>query len=308
VITPRILRRSLRGALQWRLLLLWWASLLVPGALAAVPVASFFAVNLDHSTRAKQVVARMDGSTFIELLRRLGEPGTASAMGGMLAGAALVALLLTGPALSGALVTAARSDEPLPLQRLLVGAGEFYGRMLRTFLLGLVPLAAAAGLVALLIKAVSKANERAVWEADAHARLRGGLLLSAAVLFVFHLLVDAARAHFAAEPTRRSALIALWNAARLLARRPLRVLAVGATGTAVGLGLAAVLMALRIQVNQAGVAGMALAWMLAQAAHLAVGWGKGARIFGLAELVRTLSVLSPPAPEQRLSPPEGSGT
>ena len=38
MITPRILRRSLRSALQWRLLLLWWASLLVPGVEDGVPI------------------------------------------------------------------------------------------------------------------------------------------------------------------------------------------------------------------------------------------------------------------------------
>ena len=56
MITPRLYRRSLRGALQWRLLLLWWASLLVPGAIAAAPCAFFLRAQLDHSTRAKDVV------------------------------------------------------------------------------------------------------------------------------------------------------------------------------------------------------------------------------------------------------------
>ena len=334
MITPRILRRSLRSALQWRLLLLWWASLLVPGALAALPVASFLGVNLDHSTRAKQV-AWMDGSTLIELSRRLGEPGAASAMGGMLAGASLVVLLLTGPILTGVMVTAARSDEPLPLNRLLAGAGELYGRMLRTLLWGVVPLGVGGGLSALVLKLVGRLNQRAIWETDARAHWRNGLLLSAVLILISHLLVDTARAHFAAEPGRRSALAALWSAAKLLARRPLRVLSVGAAGAAAGLGLPAILMALRLQVDQGGWVRIGLAWALAQAAHLAVGWGRGTRIFALAELARadaadrarpflldppatsppapavrsdTLSVLSPPAPAPRLSPPDGSGT
>jgi hypothetical protein len=73
VITPRLFRCSLARALQWRLLFLWWASLLVPGAIAALPVFQFFRRQLDHSTRAQEVVARIDGATLLDLARQLGE-------------------------------------------------------------------------------------------------------------------------------------------------------------------------------------------------------------------------------------------
>src|SRR5205085_10438689 len=73
VITPRLHSRALRGAFQWRLLALWWASLLLPGALAAIPVAAFLRAQLDHSPEAATFVARLDGPAFIEILRQLGE-------------------------------------------------------------------------------------------------------------------------------------------------------------------------------------------------------------------------------------------
>ena len=50
-----------------------------------------------------------------------------------------LALIFLSPFAAGAMVAAARSDEPPRLSRLLAGAGEFYGRMLRTLLTGLVP-------------------------------------------------------------------------------------------------------------------------------------------------------------------------
>src|SRR5207248_2372492 len=56
VITPRLYSRALRGAFQWRLLALWWASLLLPGALAALPVAAFLRAQLDHSPEAARLV------------------------------------------------------------------------------------------------------------------------------------------------------------------------------------------------------------------------------------------------------------
>jgi hypothetical protein len=335
VITPRIYRRSLRKAMQWRLLFLWWASLLVPGAIAAMPVAAFLGANLDHSTRANDIVAWMDGSTVIDLLHSLGDSGAAAAAA-LRAGTigAVLTLLFIAPFMAGAMVTAAHSDEPLPLQRLLAGAGEMYGRMLRTALCGLLPLALGVGLAAAAFKMASKANEHAIWERDAISRLHQASIAAAILFFVFHLLVDGARAHFSAEPSRRSAVAALWGAVRLLVRRPLRMLALGAAGSIAGLGIAALLMLLRLRVEQAGTFSIAMAWVLAQAAHVSVGWGRGARIFGLAELLRadtaerarafrmeppassppalvqseTLEALAPPlATPSSLSPPGGSG-
>jgi len=287
VITPRLYRKASSGALQWRLLLLWWAALVVPGAVAALPVMTFLQRQFDHATLAPQSVAWMEGAVFVEVLRQLGENGAAESIGLGLAGAALV-LLFVSPFVAGATVAAARQaeGEPLPLQKLLAGAGEFYGRMLRTLLAGLIPLGIGGGLAALALKLAEKANERATTETAADRNLTIAVAAGLVVLFLAHLLVDGARAQFAADPGRRSGAVAVWSALRLLGRRPLRTLGAGLLGTAVGLGLASALMALRLQIAQAGPATIALAWLLAQAAHLAVGWGRATRLFGLAELSR----------------------
>ena len=283
--TPRLFRRSLLRALQWRLLLLWWASLLVPGAIAALPVFHFLRRELDHSTRARDAVAFLDGSTLTDLLRQLGENGAADAVALGLAGAVLT-VLLVAPFMAGAVVTAARSDEPLPLPRLLAGAGELYARMLRTALCGLVPLGLGAGLAAGVLKLASKLIERDLTETAADVHLGLGVVAAIVAVFLFQLVLDAARALFAAEPSHRSALAALWSALRLMVRRPLPALGIGALGSLAGLGPAAFLMIVRLRIEQASVPRIAVAWALAQAAHLAIGWGRAARIFGLAELAR----------------------
>ena len=312
MITPRLLRRSLVRALQWRLLFLWWASLLVPGAIAALPVFRFLRLQLDHSPRARDLVAFLDGATLSDLLRQLGENGAGEAMVLGLAGAVL-SLLLVAPFMAGALVTAARSDEPLPLPALLAGAGELYARMVRTALCGLVPLGIGAGLAAGAIKLALKVGEHDLTETAAHAHLRAGLLLAVVAVFLFQLVVDAARALFAAEPSRRSAALALWSALRLLVRRPLRMLGIGGLASLAGFGAAAVLMAVRLRLEQGSALRIGLAWALAQAAQVAIGWGHAARIFGLAELARADAAdrtrafqLAPPATSPPPSLPSSS--
>jgi hypothetical protein len=279
----------------------------VPGAIAALPVLQFLRRQLDHSTRARDAVAYLDGAMLLDLLRQFEAEGASNAVALGLAGGALT-VLFVAPFVAGATTAAARSDEPLPLSRLLAGAGELYGRMLRTFLCGLLPLGVGAGITAGAMKIASKLVEHDLTETAADAHLRNGVIASAVALFLAQLLVDAARAQFAAEPTRRSALAALWSAARLVVRRPLRALGVGAIGTAAGLGTAAVFMALRLRIDQGGVLRIGAAWLLAQMAQVAIGWGRASRIFGFAELARADAAVraravhlepaaaSPPAP------------
>jgi hypothetical protein len=282
---PGLLRRSLRRGLQWRLLLVWWASLLVPSALAAMPAFAFLRAQLDHSTRAAQSVAWLEGATLIELVRRLGEPGAAASLGWGAVAAALCVLAVS-PFVAGATVAAARSDEPLRLSALMAGGGELYGRMLRTLLAGLVPLGLGSAAAAGIFRLAARANQRATTETAADRNLVLAAAGAGLVLFLFQLVVEAARAQFAADPGRRSAVLALWSAARLLLRRPVRALSVGAVGAAVGPGSALALMALRLQLVQSGPAPIALAWLLAQGAQVAVGWGRATRILGLADLSR----------------------
>ncbi|HYS07121.1 MAG TPA: hypothetical protein VEP66_00195 [Myxococcales bacterium] len=302
MIAPGLLRRSLRQSLRWRVLAIWWLLLLVPSAIAAMPAFALLRAQLDHSPASAGSVAWMDGATLLDLVHQLVSSSASSQA--LLAGwiGALLVLLLTAPFAAAAMVAAAGAGEPLPFPRLLAAAGGLYGRMLRAALAGLVPLGLAAALAGLLTRVALQINENVDTETAAHRNLWLATTAAAALLFVAHVIADTARAQFAADPSRRSALGALVAAGRLLARRPFRCIAVGAVGAAVGLGGASAAMAVRLQIAQSGPAAVALAWLLAQAAATAVGWGRAARIEGLAELSRTEA-----AWRARREVPPGSG-
>jgi hypothetical protein len=285
VITPRLLRRALRRGAQWRLFLIWWGSLLLPAVVAGIPLLAFFNRHLLHSTRASSLAARLDGPALLELLRLLPENGSAESIGFGLTSALLI-LLLSAPFAAGAAVAAAQTDETLDLRQLAAGAAGLYGRMLRTLLCGLMPLALAGALTAGVFALANHANEKAIRETVAD---RNWLLASvpcALALLASHLLVDASRAQFADDPSRRSALLALWSACRLFAKRPGKVLLIGITGGLAAVIPAALAMALRSQLEQKNALVVTLAWLLAQAAQLSVGWGRNARLFAFADLSR----------------------
>ena len=301
MIAPGLMRRSLRQSLRWRVLAIGWLLLLVPTAIAAAPGFAFVRRQLDHSLAAAGSVAWMDGATLLDLVHQLlsgGGPSQALLAGGI---GALLVLLLTAPFAAAAMVAASGAAEPLPFPRLLAAAGGLYGRMLRAAIVGLVPLGLAGALAALATRIALRANEDVTTETAAQRNLWLAAGAASALLFLAHLFADAARAQFAADPSRRSALGAFAAAARLLTRRPFRSLAVGALGAAVGLASASATMALRLQIVQSGPAAMALAWLLAQAAVVAVGWGRAMRIEGLGELSRTEAAFrarreAPPGP------------
>jgi hypothetical protein len=285
VITPRLLRRALWRGAHPRLLAVWWASLLLPGAVAALPLLAFFDRHLGRSTRAASLLARLDGAALLELARLLPENGSAESIGFGLTSAVLV-LLLSAPFAAGAAVAAAQTDERLNLRRLCAGAAGLYGRMLRTFLCGMLPLGLACALAAGAFALANRANERVASETVADRNWLLALLPSLLLLFAAHLLVDAARAQFAADASRRSALLALWSATRLSLRRPLRVLSIGACGALAAVLAAGSCMALRQKLEQKDALTIVLAWLLAQAAQVSVGWGRNTRILALAELAR----------------------
>ena len=305
MITPRLYTKALRRPLQWRLLLLFWVSLALPGFLAALPVLVFLSTQRDHLPRARELVEARDGATSLDLLRQLGESGAAQAIGFGAAGAGLCALLLS-PFVAGATVAAARSDEPLETARLLAGGAETYGRMARALLAGLLPLGLAGALAALAFKLADRANHRATTETAANRHLLAAALASGAALFVARLVIDAARARFGADPGRRSGLLAIWAGLRLVVRQPARSLVLGVLGAVVGLALPLSLMAARLQVRQASAAGLALAWLLAQSAQVAIAWGRAARLFGFVELIRADSAELARAEAFRMEPPTSS--
>jgi hypothetical protein len=283
VTPPRVYGRGLRRALQWRLLLLWIVAASIPTALALAPTVQLLSGLLDWSPRARDLVARLDSGTLVDLLRKLAEAAP-TLKGGLHAG--LVAAVLMGPALAGAAVAVARSDEPLRMRALLAGAGEHYGRLLRLLLVGAVPLGFAVGLSSVLLRAAASASDRALTETQAVRGNRLALVASFLLFFLAQLTLDAGRAWFAAEPHRRSAIFAWWSGVRLIVREPLRAAGLGAVTLALGGGFAAAFLLLRLRIHQTGPGTVALAFVLGELAAASIGWHRTARVVGFAELAR----------------------
>ena len=285
MITPGLWRRALSRGAQWRLLLLYVVVLAVPAALALLPVWGFVGGLLNHSTRAHELVRVIDSNAAITILQQLESPGSAVAISGGVIAALLVTLLL-GPFLAGASLAAARAEVPLPFRELLGGAGETYGRLLRMAIVAALPFGIAGGIAAGAFKLAKNAGEKAILETT--ATLDARLAMGVALIFVLlaHVTLEAGRAHFAAQPQRRSAFLAWWRGVVLLVRHPLRVLGLCLVTGIAGLGLAALLMVAHLHVHQTSAGTVLLAFVLAQLAIAAVAWDRSSRLIGLSELVR----------------------
>ena len=277
------LGQGLRRATRWRLLLLAALVTALPAALATLPIWGLFSHLFDHAPRAELLARGLELSWLPELGRALAENASAHAIPGWTGGALVVAMLLA-PVLAGAVLAESASPVPLRLGPLLAEAGRLYGRMLRTTVVGAVPLGLSAAAIAAISGRTGEAVARVTTEAAAVGLVQRAFLLGGAILVVAHLTVDAGRARFAAEPGRRSALVAWLSGTWLVLRHPLRSAVVAGAGLLLGPFLALVVMAVRERLpagpSWAVVAGV----LLAQLAAVAVGWGRAVRVAALVRL------------------------
>jgi hypothetical protein len=274
---------GLGAALQWRLLLLWTLGLLVPALLATLPLWRMLANGFDHAVGVDAIAARLDLPAFIDVFGDMGPAG--GALGGSLAGSALFVLLLL-PWLHGMTLASIRAGHRLGFAGLLQGGLAEYWRMLRMTLWSLLPLGAALALGGVAMKAADATAASAILEADADSAQRWATV-AMAVLFLFaHATGEAARGVLGAEPARRSVVRAWGRGLLLLLRRPLAMSLAYLLPTLAGVLLAAGLGALRVLV--AGPSWMALlaGFVLVQLLVAALGWGRSARLFALADLAR----------------------
>lgn len=271
------------AALQWRLLLLWLAGLLLPAALLSVPVGLALSAQLDHSVHAPALARALD-------LVAIADIGTAIGRGGNTlpaVGAAAVALtLLLSPLLTGAVVAAARAPQRLPVRELLAGAAAQYPRMLRMLLWGVVPLGVAAALGRRLVEAADAHVERAITVGDAWPWQVAAAAAAVLLALLANLTLDTGRAALAVDLRRSSAVQAWWHGLALLRRRPGGVLLAWALPTALGLLLAALLAWARLHVPAIGLPGTLGAVLLAQLVVLALAWMRMARLFALVALAQ----------------------
>jgi len=276
-----ILTVSARAALQWRLLLLWAACVLLPTVLLALPVYSLLAGQLDYSTHAPALARALDIVALGDLTTVLGRQMPAIGTAGC---GALALTLALSPLLSGAVIAVARAPERLRFKPLLAGALAEYPRMARMLCWAVVPLGGAAFVGMWLLDMAQAYGRTVVLAKDAsNATVAAGVVTALLVLFV-NLTLDAGRAALAIDRRRTSAVAGWWRGLDLLARRPGPVLGAYALFTVGGLLLAALLALGRLQVPPVGPVQLIAALLLTQLIALVIGWMRVARLFALVQV------------------------
>lgn len=273
---------ALRDAVQWRPWLLWLLLTLLPTLVTAIPLWSALDARFGQSPQAADIAAgRAPGLLLDGLLTRdfpAGPLGSATLV-------SLALMLLLSPLLAS-IAAAAWRQRGAALRVLLREAADGYAPMLRMLLWSLVPMGVAAGAGGGLMGAfLQKASTAVTPDAIAPAQwIFYGLLLP--LLVVAHATVEAGRGELAAQPGNRGAIRAWMQGMRLLFKRPLAVLLVEVlTLAAVFIPMLA-LVRLRQSLDASTTGGWLLALLVTLAGIVLIGWGRVARLFGMANLAR----------------------
>ena len=272
---------GLRGALQWRLWLLWIGASLGCALIAALPAWNWLADALNHSVHARAIANGEAPTLLLDLLLSRNAPhgvlGESTMIGAIL-------MLLLSPLLAGATLTAIRSRSRPGFGDLLRGALSEYGPLLRMLLWSAIPL----GLALLVMSVIIGANESAHEDAIVGAGLDTGRTVAfvvGGVLFVLaHASLEAGRGWLAADGRLRSALKAWWRGLKLLCRRPVAVLLAWLATTLLGLALALLFAWLRQFAGGAGLGGFLLAMLLGCGIAAGLACGRIARLYAMAAL------------------------
>lgn len=275
--------RATRPALQWRLLLLWLAALLLPTLSAALPFWNMLGAALDRSVQASALAQRLDLVAIGDLIALHSRHGAAITGGGI---AALVLTLLLSPLLTGAAITAARAPQTLGFAALVAGGVHEYGRLARMLVWALLPLGLVGVLAGAAFDAAGEHGAAAIAPADASLSLIAAQVLAALLFLGMHTTLDLGRAVLALDRRRTSAVRAWFAGLRVLKRRPFAVFGTYLGITALGLALVALLALARINTPPLGVPGFIGALLLTQLAVAVLAWMRCARLFGLMELAR----------------------
>jgi hypothetical protein len=278
-----VLRSAGGLAMQWRMLLLWVAALLIPAALATFPFWQVMAKLLDHSVHAAELAQRLDSNSVDDLIMTMRANEFALSGGGI---AGMIVTLLLSPFLSGAVIAAAKAPGQSSFGQLVHGGISDYGRLARVLIWAVVPLGIACGIGAGVTNLAGKFAEKTILESNADLANHAALILFVVLFFIADATVDAARAQFALSIRRRSAIKAWWQGLKMVVRRPLNSIGLYLVITVIGFLVAGGLEVLRINLPHVNAAGFIVTLLLAQFAVAAIGWLRCARLFALIQLAK----------------------
>lgn len=276
---------ALRGAMQWRLWLLWIATTGVCALIGALPFWNWLGGLLDHSLLRDAVGSGKAPALMLEALMSRDAPL------GLLAGgirSATLLMLLIAPLLAGATIAAARSRETLGFGDLLRGGIGEYGPMLRMLIWSVIPLGIAISAAVMIIGANETANAQATLASELDTGRRVGLIVGGVLWVLAHASLEAGRGWLAADARLRSAIKAWWRGLKLLLHRPFAVLSVYLVTTVTGLLLAVLMVGVRQHIDANTGLGFVLAMLAGFGITAALAWSRIARLFGLQSLAQDM--------------------
>ena len=289
MITPKhvsffaTLRSSGRAALQWRLILLWLITLLIPTLIVTLPFAKVFASQLDYSVYAPELTHHVTANALSDVMGAVMMSSMVFQQAGLLA---VIITLLLSPFLTGTVITAARAQELLTMGKLVHGGISEYGRLFRLWIVMLIPLGIAAGIGAAAMHWADLFGEKAILESEADLASHAALALLAVLLLIADACADLGRAQFVFSTSRRSAFKAGWQGLKMLCKHPLIVLGQFICITLIGLLITGLLLVLRLNLDHASTLAFIIDLILTQLTVIAVIWMRSARLFAMAAVGR----------------------
>lgn len=274
------------AAMQWRLLLLWVALLLLPTAVVSLPFWRALSSSIDHSLHVQEWATHFSATMFGDAMSVL----NVSAWFGGLALVGMLLLPLLSPFLNGMVVGTGRAGRALGFSHLFLCGFVEYGRMFRLMLWSLVPYAIAAALIGVLMGAADGYGERVVLQSQADRASHVAIGVAVLLFVLAQAVVESSRAAFIVDTGLRSATRALGRGVMQVLRRPVSSLLCYVLISLIGYAIALALGVGRVHTPAVGVMGLVLAMLMAQLVVLAIGWTRIARLFALAEVARSLSV------------------
>jgi hypothetical protein len=278
---PTIRAAANRGVANWRVGILWIIATLIPTAIVTLPLGRILSEALDHSVFAGEWAKDLNLAVIIELLSNSTQ--LAPAIVGAAAVSALVTLLLW-PFLSAMIVSTAADAQPAGFVALLSGGVRAYGRMFRMQLWSLVPFGIAGGIGAVALHVAQKMGEKAILESSANHQQALAATLLVILLVLAHLSVEAGRAQFALDSSRRSAVKAWWRGVKLIKARPLATFSSYLVLTLAGFILMALIGLVRINLPHASLMGVVVAFGLTQLIVMAAVWMRTSRLFAIIQI------------------------
>jgi len=277
-----ILRDGMRGALEWRLLTLFTATVLATTAVAAFPAWRVLARELNRSPRAEEIARSFDLLAFSDLGVAFFQ--SAAPITGAVAVATLLAVL-SWPFLAG-MAVGAREERPRTFVDWIEGGVVYYTRMLRIGLVAIVPLALVGCAAALAFGGARHYGKRAIVESHAALGWRAAFAFTLLVFVVVHATLELGRAVFGADDELRSGWRAWLRGVELTARHPLRVLGSYLGPTLASHAVAVLLLIARMRLSGPSIVELVIAFVLTQLAVATLGWGRAARLLSLTALAR----------------------